>query len=92
MEIEISLLSPFFRLPADQVVPGEHGLLVSDGFRRGLLLPQVAREMGWDRERFLEQTCLKAGLPSAAWKEGAEIEAFTALVFSDAVVSGKPRG
>ncbi|MFQ5778574.1 MAG: AmmeMemoRadiSam system protein A [Terriglobia bacterium] len=84
LEIEISVLSPFFRVEPDQIRPGEHGLLISQGFQRGLLLPQVAHEHGWSRERFLEETCCKAGLAPDAWKKGAEVKAFTALVFSEA--------
>lgn len=89
LEIEISLLSPFFPITPEELQVGEHGLLVSDGFHRGLLLPQVAREMGWDRERFLEEACLKAGLARTAWKEGAKLEAFTAVVFSETTVSAE---
>jgi AMMECR1 domain-containing protein len=59
-------------------------LVISQGGRRGLLLPQVPTENGWDRETFLEQSCRKAGLPGDAWRKGAGIEAFTAEVFSDA--------
>jgi AmmeMemoRadiSam system protein A len=62
---------------------GRHGLLLAQQGRRGLLLPQVPVEQGWDRIRFLEQTCLKAGLPAEAWRNGATIETFTAEVFSD---------
>jgi len=51
--------------------------------RRGLLLPQVATEFGWDRDTFLEHTCLKAGLPSDAWKHGAQIQVFTVDHFTD---------
>ena len=51
--------------------------------QRGLLLPQVAVEYGWDRETFLRQTCQKAGLPIDAWQNGATIEAFTAEIFGD---------
>jgi AMMECR1 domain-containing protein len=51
-----------------------------------LLLPQVAIDHGWDRVKFLEQTCRKAGLPPDAWQHGASIEAFTAEVFSEAEV------
>lgn len=90
LEIEISVLSPLFDIQPDQVVPGEHGLLVSEGFQRGLLLPQVAREHGWTREQFLEETCVKAGLGRTAWKEGAKLEAFTAFVFSDATCPAEP--
>lgn len=86
LEIEISVLSPLFPIEPEQVEPGEHGLLVTRGFQRGLLLPQVARELGWDRERFLEETCAKAGLERDAWKRGAKLEAFTAFVFSEATV------
>ena len=60
--------------------------MVSQGGRRGLLLPQVPLEWGWDRETFLAQTCLKAGLPQDAWRQGAELQAFTAEVFSDLAV------
>lgn len=90
LEIEISVLSPLFPIQPEQVVPGEHGLLVTEGFYRGLLLPQVAREHGWSREQFLEETCLKAGLERTAWKRGVKLEAFTAFVFSDATCPAEP--
>ncbi|MFQ5927281.1 MAG: AmmeMemoRadiSam system protein A [Terriglobia bacterium] len=86
VEIEISLLSPSCEIRPEEVEVGRHGLIVSQGFSRGLLLPQVAVEQGWDRETFLEQTCRKAGLPPDAWKQGARLEAFTAEVFSEAPV------
>jgi hypothetical protein len=84
--IEISVLSPFFEIQiVEEIEVGKHGLLISQGSRRGLLLPQVATEHGLTREKFLDQTCLKAGLPSKAWKEpGTRIEAFTAFVFGEA--------
>jgi AmmeMemoRadiSam system protein A len=84
LEISLSVLSPLFAVEADAVDVGRHGLVISQGVRRGLLLPQVPTEHGWDREMFLEQTCRKAGLPHDAWRKGASIEAFTAEVFSDA--------
>jgi uncharacterized protein (TIGR00296 family) len=62
---------------------GRHGLIIERGWRRGLLLPQVATEHGWDRETFLTHTCLKAGLPSDAWRGGARILTFEAQVFSE---------
>ncbi len=85
LEIEISVLSPLFTVhDASTVVVGTHGLIVSRGSNRGLLLPQVPIEWEWDRETFLAQTCVKAGLPENAWKEkGTRIEAFTANVFSE---------
>jgi len=68
MEIEVSLLSPLERILPEEIEIGKHGLLVEQGFRRGLLLPQVAREYGLNREEFLRETCHKAGLPGEAWK------------------------
>lgn len=83
LRIEISVLSPLKPIEADAVEVGKHGLVVTYLGRRGLLLPQVPLEWGWDRETFLEQTCMKAGLPPDAWKKGAKLEAFTAEVFGD---------
>jgi uncharacterized protein (TIGR00296 family) len=63
---------------------GRHGLLISHGGRRGVLLPQVPLEHGWDRETFLAHTCWKAGLPDDTWKKpGVELLGFTAAVFSE---------
>ena len=84
LAVEISVLSPLARIAAERVEVGRHGLLISKGGRRGLLLPQVPLEHGWDREMFLQQTCLKAGLAPDAWKQDATLEAFTAEVFGEA--------
>jgi AmmeMemoRadiSam system protein A len=84
LQLEISVLSPMFEIAPEDVVVGRHGLMMSYGGRRGLLLPQVPVEVGWDRETFLSQTCRKAGLPLDQWKKGAKIEAFTAEVFGEA--------
>jgi AmmeMemoRadiSam system protein A len=82
--IEISVLSPVEEVKAlEDIQVGIHGLSISQKGRRGLLLPQVPVEYGWDRERFLEETCRKAGLPADAWREGAKIESFTAFVFAE---------
>lgn len=83
LKISLSILSPLHPIRPEQVEVGRHGLVISDGLRRGLLLPQVPVEHGWDRETFLEQTCRKAGLPAGAWRESGELEAFTAEVFGD---------
>jgi uncharacterized protein len=83
LEVSLSVLSPLFAIHPEAVEVGRHGLLISDGSRRGLLLPQVPVEYGWDRKTFLEQTCRKAGLPLDAWRKAATIEAFTAEVFGD---------
>jgi AmmeMemoRadiSam system protein A len=86
LEVSLSVLSRLFPIHPEAVEVGRHGLVISLGARRGLLLPQVAVEHGWDRETFLEQTCRKAGLPLDAWRKAATVEAFTAEVFADADV------
>ena len=83
LKIEISVLSPLRPILPEDVVVGKHGLVVTQGNRRGLLLPQVPVEWGWDRETFLSQTCQKAGLAPDAWLRGAELQAFTAEVFGE---------
>jgi len=89
LKVSLSVLSPLFPIHAGQVEVGRHGLVISDGLRRGLLLPQVPVEHGWDRETFLQQTCRKAGLPLDAWKwKSATIEAFEAEVFGEEEDSG----
>lgn len=84
LQIEISVLTPMRCISSpDEITIGKDGLVISCRGRRGLLLPQVATEYGWDVEEFLENTCRKAGLPPGAWRDpGAEIEAFSAEVFS----------
>ncbi len=86
LDISLSVLSPMCAIHPDVVEVGRHGLLISEGDHRGLLLPQVAVEHGWDREQFLGQTCRKAGLPLDAWRKSATLQAFTAEVFGDADV------
>jgi len=88
--IEISVLGPITLVtdPAEIVV-GRHGLIAEQGWHRGLLLPQVAVEYGWDREAFLARTCGKAGLAPDAWKRGAVIRKFEAEVFDDSGVRGR---
>jgi AmmeMemoRadiSam system protein A len=83
LKIEVSVLSLPAPILPEQVEAGRHGLIVTQAGRRGLLLPQVASEHGWDASTFLAQTCLKAGLPPDAWQKGAQLEAFTAEVFGE---------
>jgi AmmeMemoRadiSam system protein A len=83
LDISLSILSPLRVITPEEVEIGRHGLVVSHGGRRGLLLPQVPVEHQWDRATFMEQTCRKAGLPLDAWRQGATLEAFTAEVFGD---------
>ncbi|PYV33117.1 MAG: AMMECR1 domain-containing protein [Acidobacteria bacterium] len=85
LRLEISVLSPLVDILPEEIDVGRHGLLISEGAWRGLLLPQVALEWNWDREQFLRATCEKAGLPAEAWRRGARIQAFTAQVFGEGV-------
>jgi hypothetical protein len=90
IQFEISILSPFQNVDDIRTIePGTHGLLIAKGNARGLLLPQVALEYGWDREHFLAETCRKAGLRPDAWKEGAAVFSFTALVFGELPIDEK---
>ena len=82
--IEISVLSLPRRIEdTSEIEIGRHGIIITQGFSRGLLLPQVPLEWNWDLETYLNHGSLKAGLPENAWKTGAEIQTFTAQVFSD---------
>jgi AmmeMemoRadiSam system protein A len=84
LRVEVSVLTPLAPVRPEDVVVGLHGLVVERGGRKGLLLPQVALEYGWDREAFLARTCEKAGLPPEAWRqEGTRILGFTAQVFGE---------
>jgi uncharacterized protein len=83
LKVEISVLSLPQPIRPDEVVIGKHGLIITHGNRRGLLLPQVPIEWEWDRDTFLAQTCLKAGLPPDTWQHGAELQGFTAEVFGE---------
>jgi AmmeMemoRadiSam system protein A len=85
LSVEISVLSPE-RVVHDssEIEIGRHGLEVRRRLARGLLLPQVAVEHDFDRERFLAETCRKAGLPADAWRDPAtEVRLFEADVFSE---------
>ena len=83
--IEISVLSSLQAIKnPTEVEVGRHGIHISRGRYRGVLLPQVATEHGWDRDTFLSQTCRKAGLPPDAWtQQGTVIEVFSAQVFGE---------
>lgn len=85
LTLEISVLGPLEEIAPspDAFTIGVHGLVVEQGGRRGLLLPQVATEWGWTAEQFLRQTSAKAGLPPDAWRQGAKVYRFSAEVFGD---------
>jgi AmmeMemoRadiSam system protein A len=85
LSIEISVLSSLETVRAEQIEIGRHGLKIVCGPFHGLLLPQVAVEHRWTRERFLQETCEKAGLPGDAWKSpNTQLFGFTAELFSEA--------
>ncbi|MBN1294033.1 MAG: AmmeMemoRadiSam system protein B [Candidatus Latescibacteria bacterium] len=83
IDFEISVLTPIKEIrDINEIQVGRDGIIITRGYNRGLLLPQVATDYGWDRETFLAHTCRKAGLPANAWKqEGTTIEMFSAEVF-----------
>jgi len=84
IKLEISVLSPLKKIETvEEIQVGTHGLYIEKDLFRGVLLPQVATEYGWDRTSFLAQTCLKAGLDKDAWKNEADIYIFTAQIFSE---------
>lgn len=84
IEIEISVLTiPKPVSSYKEIEIGRHGIIVSKGPFRGLLLPQVPVEYEWDLEEYLTHGCMKAGLPADEWKKGVEIEVFEAEVFSE---------
>ena len=90
LEYELSVLGPVTPCRAPGLISiGRHGLIMKQGLRQGLLLPQVPLEWGWDREAFLRNTCVKAGLPQEqwkeAWREGGDTELywFEAAIFTD---------
>ena len=94
--VEVSILTPpqliEVKKPKDlakHVTPGVDGLSVAQGPYRGLLLPQVAVEYGWDAAEFLSEACMKAGLLADAWLDPAtRVYKFQAEVFAEI----QPRG
>jgi AmmeMemoRadiSam system protein A len=91
IEIEISILSRPFKMNSyDDIVIGEHGLIVTEYGRRGLLLPQVPIEHNMDKWEYLSSLCVKAGLPENLWQQKTlNIEMFTATVFSESELEVK---
>jgi len=90
IDFEISVLSPLREIEnMEEIEVGKHGIYVTKGFSRGVLLPQVAIEHGWDRETFLSHTCMKAGLPRDEWKRGVKMEVFSAQIFREKSLSSE---
>lgn len=81
--IEISVLGPLEKISSPEGIKvGTHGIYIEKNSCRGVLLPQVAVEYNWDKDTFLSQTCLKAGLKPDDWKEGADLYVFSAQIIS----------
>ena len=90
LDIEISVLTvPQKVANHEQVKVGRDGIIISKGFQRGLLLPQVPTEQGWDLEQYISYGCRKAGLSQDEWKKGVQIETFQALVFGERELAEK---
>ncbi len=85
LHIEISVLSPMQQVKAwDEIQIGRDGLMIFKGANRGLLLPQVASDYGWNTVEFLEQTCRKAGLGKNDYMSSeAVVYKFQALIFGE---------
>ncbi|MFW5894032.1 MAG: AmmeMemoRadiSam system protein B [Verrucomicrobiota bacterium] len=84
IDIEISVLTPERRIrDIKEFVVGRHGIILEKGPNRSVFLPQVAPEQGWDRETTLQYLSLKAGLGENAWRHGAVLKVFEAIVFGD---------
>jgi AmmeMemoRadiSam system protein A len=84
LDIEISVLTVPEKVSGpDRVRVGRDGIIISKGFQRGLLLPQVPVEQGWDLEQYISYGCRKAGLAPDEWKKGVQIEVFQAIVFGE---------
>jgi len=96
---EVSVLTPPLLLKSDRpcdypklIKVARDGLVVEKGFHKGLLLPQVPVEWGWDEATFLSECCMKAGLPPDSWlSTDVKIYSFTAQVFSEVSPSGEIR-
>ena len=84
IDIEISVLTPPTKLDnISDIRIGHDGIIISKGHNKGLFLPQVPVEQGWDLEQYLTHGCMKAGLDPDEWKRGITIEVFQAQVFAE---------
>ena len=90
IDIEISVLSPLRKITdTEEIEIGKHGIYMTKAQFRGVLLPQVAVEQGYNQEEFLNATCEKAGFSPKRWKDGSvEIEIFDAEIFSESLLEG----
>mgnify|MGYP006270480197 CR=1 FL=1 len=73
-----------------QIKVGRDGLIIERTYCKGLLLPQVPVELGWDEETFLCECCIKAGLPPDSWLlKGTKVHRFEAIIFEEASPNGE---
>ena len=85
LHLEISVLSPPQPNSSDAIEIGQHGIIIEAGLNKGVLLPQVASEYGWNTLEFLENTCRKAGLKPNAWQSpDTKLYTFSAQIFGEA--------
>lgn len=84
IDIEISVLTVPKKVSSEKDVQvGRDGIIISSGFHRGLLLPQVPVEQKWGLQEYISYGCMKAGLPADEWRRGVDIETFQAEVFGE---------
>ena len=68
----------------DEITLGEDGIIVEQGFNKGLLLPQVPLEHNMGKREFLSNTCMKAGLHPNTWiNETVKIYKFQGIIFKE---------
>ena len=76
--IEVAHPNQYF----DEIEIGVDGLIIQKGYAKGLLLPQVAPENGFDAETFLDHTCMKAGISADSWMdESCDVYKFQGQIF-----------
>jgi len=77
LSVEVSVLTPPRPIAGyEEFEVGRQGVILSKSGRSAVFLPEVATEQGWDRAETLSHLALKAGLPSDAWRSGAEFQVF----------------
>jgi AMMECR1 domain-containing protein len=81
--VDVSVLSPIRDLASiDDFKIGQQGIILQKGRYRAVYLPDVAPEQGWTVEETMASLSQKAGLPSDAWREGAQFKVFESVVLS----------
>ncbi len=92
LSFKVSVLTPLEPVKdIGEIVVGRHGLVLSAQGRRGVFLPEVPLEQGWDLTAYLEHLGLKAGLDRQAWKR-ATLQKFESIVFGDELLGEDEKG